>query len=118
MSAVTGSSPLTRGKLEGLAGLLSGLWLIPAHAGKTGGHDYHHENARAHPRSRGENLNSYTVSSAYFGSSPLTRGKLYPSMRTQTLHRLIPAHAGKTKHACGRAWTRPAHPRSRGENGR
>ena len=55
---------------------------------------------------------------AYFqrGSSPLTRGK----RGGESLHvghlRLIPAHAGKT--ALPHSWqmSRPAHPRSRGEN--
>ena len=50
------------------------------------------------------------------GSSPLTRGKLWPVPEGPTPAGLIPAHAGKTT-ACPAA--RPAgraHPRSRGEN--
>ena len=73
--AAQGSSPLTRGKLEpGLAaGVVAGL--IPAHAGKTfrgwrGGFW-----ARAHPRSRGENVQGRSTALMGVGSSPLTRGK-------------------------------------------
>ena len=50
----------------------------------------------AHPRSRGENWETFILDEASGGSSPLTRGKLFhlalPARRT----RLIPAHAGKT----------------------
>ena len=50
------------------------------------------------------------------GSSPLTRGKRFPSRRWPRIGGLIPAHAGKTI-SRGRSpspsW---AHPRSRGEN--
>ena len=50
------------------------------------------------------------------GSSPLTRGKQRPGIRSRPVHGLIPAHAGKTAR-----WPAPsapprAHPRSRGEN--
>ena len=50
------------------------------------------------------------------GSSPLTRGKRHASVRFQVVAGLIPAHAGKTRGRCARSRTRPAHPRSRGEN--
>ena len=56
---VTGSSPLTRGKLP-LFGTVPPLWrLIPAHAGKTITRLYRHGNLPAHPRSRGENDRGY-----------------------------------------------------------
>ena len=70
----------------------------------------------AHPRSRGENDPTDPSHPLATGSSPLTRGKLSLATRFQLDHRLIPAHAGKTRsRAClGRSgW---AHPRSRGEN--
>ena len=53
-----GSSPLTRGKhvLAGTLGNVSGL--IPAHAGKTAQSSTRTRQARAHPRSRGENARS------------------------------------------------------------
>ena len=112
----TGSSPLTRGKLNVAQLLADGIGLIPAHAGKTfsrraGGH-----HTPAHPRSRGENgyLSVFRVTG--LGSSPLTRGKLRSSQSDRLSGGLIPAHAGKTcSWSCPRAASR-AHPRSRGEN--
>ena len=111
-----GSSPLTRGKpspgpFRGVAARL-----IPAHAGKTYGWSDPAMAARAHPRSRGENLLHDRVSAAGGGSSPLTRGKHLQPRDCVTVHRLIPAHAGKTVLSPTRFGDRTAHPRSRGEN--
>ena len=99
MDAMTlGSSPLTRGKLRRNRVDRIGLRLIPAHAGKTG--------------------SSHVFSPRRSGSSPLTRGKRPLERNTEMHTRLIPAHAGKTTRArCG-SWSTPAHPRSRGENGK
>ena len=70
----------------------------------------------AHPRSRGENLNSTRTRDAYPGSSPLTRGKRVPVPIPVDMERLIPAHAGKTCSQARSLGSRAAHPRSRGEN--
>ena len=113
---VTGSSPLTRGKLP-LFGTVPPLWrLIPAHAGKTITRLYRHGNLPAHPRSRGENYATRRDSSRPTGSSPLTRGKLSSRLSIGSKPRLIPAHAGKTTGAIDVRVGRWAHPRSRGEN--
>ena len=116
VSVQSGSSPLTRGKLE-CPGLIDhDKGLIPAHAGKTRCPFRARKRRAAHPRSRGENLEDGFDCARRLGSSPLTRGK---PCRWQTLPvrgRLIPAHAGKTRR---RTFLRPfswAHPRSRGEN--
>ena len=50
------------------------------------------------------------------GSSPPTRGKLLVHVERRLIHRLIPAHAGKTSRPDPPRTSRPAHPRSRGEN--
>ena len=73
---IVGSSPLTRGKPVG--GVLGNLCprLIPAHAGKTNWEGCQASPRAAHPRSRGENLQSSVRGSRRRGSSPLTRGKL------------------------------------------
>ena len=92
----SGSSPLTRGKLSVLKIDDAGARLIPAHAGKTITWVAQLITSWAHPRSRGENMQPATPEQIDAGSSPLTRGKPFPSMRTRTLRRLIPAHAGKT----------------------
>ena len=51
------------------------------------------------------------------GSSPLTRGKRLETLDPTRVGGLIPAHAGKTWPLRTRTVARPAHPRSRGENG-
>ena len=111
-----GSSPLTRGKP--VDGALKALCprLIPAHAGKTPTGLAGMYMARAHPRSRGENIPSLSRRSSGSGSSPLTRGKLRQMVSDGKVSRLIPAHAGKTVASWRTRQAVRAHPRSRGEN--
>ena len=111
-----GSSPLTRGKRIERREVVVRLGLIPAHAGKTTIANELLSAAGAHPRSRGENPSRRFSRLSPAGSSPLTRGKPYQALRTQSNKGLIPAHAGKTSRAGRKADTRRAHPRSRGEN--
>ena len=114
--AVTGSSPLTRGKQSRCRSqeIVSGL--IPAHAGKTALASSSIAPAAAHPRSRGENLATLRAWRAHSGSSPLTRGKQLKRPGGRVRPRLIPAHAGKTRPPHERTTGSEAHPRSRGEN--
>ena len=91
-----GSSPLTRGKLLGADRALGGRGLIPAHAGKTSPGRRSHPYCRAHPRSRGENLDLWAQIYLLDGSSPLTRGKHLLGSEPELPRGLIPAHAGKT----------------------
>ena len=91
-----GSSPLTRGKLDTIEALVSQSRLIPAHAGKTCHQPATRHFRAAHPRSRGENVETGVSGVADFGSSPLTRGKLVPGYVHHVHQGLIPAHAGKT----------------------
>ena len=76
-----GSSPLTRGKPLRRRTLRSWLRLIPAHAGKTVWCASPPFLLQAHPRSRGENGMTASVTRLASGSSPLTRGKQNPSYR-------------------------------------
>ena len=115
-TSAPGSSPLTRGKLVATPTSLRRPRLIPAHAGKTTWVRRPSGRPRAHPRSRGENSMCRQASSAVMGSSPLTRGKRVEEQADQVGVRLIPAHAGKTRRGTPIARSRPAHPRSRGEN--
>ena len=94
----SGSSPLTRGKLAAVNPTFATVRLIPAHAGKTGDAVTRQISRRAHPRSRGENEKERTVIKNREGSSPLTRGKPSRGLPHAPLVRLIPAHAGKTRH--------------------
>ena len=95
-SALSGSSPLTRGKPLIQARRIHAQGLIPAHAGKTARATSAARTGGAHPRSRGENNEAMRV--------------------IPTALWLIPAHAGKTRLATKRARRSTAHPRSRGEN--
>ena len=113
---VDGSSPLTRGKPQRRRGRQRGHRLIPAHAGKTSLPSRWRRPARAHPRSRGENMNARFTSRATCGSSPLTRGKHRRLYQRHHECRLIPAHAGKTLRDVPFRRVGTAHPRSRGEN--
>ena len=112
----TGSSPLTRGKLN-VRNLVPGhRGLIPAHAGKTSHSTNLVESCGAHPRSRGENTYITNTNVSPTGSSPLTRGKPEHQGHDGQAAGLIPAHAGKTMGRRGRHHRHRAHPRSRGEN--
>ena len=113
---VSGSSPLTRGKQRKRRHSLRRSGLIPAHAGKTRGDSSREARARAHPRSRGENINTVWNIVSTVGSSPLTRGKPPLKGDTSTIAGLIPAHAGKTRPFRMLFQGDRAHPRSRGEN--
>ena len=114
--ALSGSSPLTRGKHQGQGRGLLRFGLIPAHAGKTFSLKLRHKQDVAHPRSRGENIIRSDKPEAVAGSSPLTRGKHTRGLRPRRHRRLIPAHAGKTLQVDRARWQPGAHPRSRGEN--
>ena len=115
-SAVTGSSPLTRGKQHRVVAHEEVPGLIPAHAGKTLRTTHCLHLPGAHPRSRGENPARCRAASARQGSSPLTRGKRPVSGSGSASRGLIPAHAGKTRRLPASQGRRQAHPRSRGEN--
>ena len=113
---VSGSSPLTRGKLKPVVSGTPGPRLIPAHAGKTPRRSSAPTTDPAHPRSRGENTRALAPTPTPGGSSPLTRGKP-PAVFNPSEHTgLIPAHAGKTGRRESIIWLTRAHPRSRGEN--
>ena len=116
LGAEAGSSPLTRGKRGVPDGFPRPIRLIPAHAGKTRTRRGSSRTARAHPRSRGENVIGTFVAGFKTGSSPLTRGKRRRAGGRASGSGLIPAHAGKTKNRVSVGKSRPAHPRSRGEN--
>ena len=117
-STLAGSSPLTRGKPRKRGPCERQEGLIPAHAGKTRPWRPVTRPTRAHPRSRGENLEIANPRGEAEGSSPLTRGKPDPAHHHPARAGLIPAHAGKTRPrglSLLHCW---AHPRSRGENAR
>ena len=75
----SGSSPLTRGKHRSVSKTLLHRRLIPAHAGKTAVAGCIVTRRSAHPRSRGENQTFGCNTNEKSGSSPLTRGKHFPT---------------------------------------
>ena len=75
--AMTGSSPLTRGKRTSGRTARRSRGLIPAHAGKTLRLCRRRRGARAHPRSRGENNDSGLERVRVWGSSPLKIGRAH-----------------------------------------
>ena len=111
-----GSSPLTRGKHGRGCDYCWCERLIPAHAGKTGTPAAVDCVTAAHPRSCGENPVQCGLPLHRTGSSPLTRGKRFQDSLPPSVGGLIPAHAGKTPPRSAARRSRPAHPRSRGEN--
>ena len=113
-STVSGSSPLTRGKLATLFLAVAPIGLIPAHAGKTASQLPPSRDTWAHPRSRGENLIGVAADLSAQGSSPLTRGKQPAASGRMGASGLIPTHAGKTGLLVSTANHRGAHPRSHG----
>ena len=113
---VGGSSPLTRGAPTRPSKHQTQPRIIPAHAGSTPVRRASSAAKRDHPRSRGEHSPSSLNKSCVGGSSPLTRGALRPSPTLPRQSRIIPAHAGSTRHLSrSRSW-RWDHPRSRGEH--
>ena len=133
---ISGSSPLTRGKRDGLVQGWRPVGLIPAHAGKTVLCRLVWPCWWAHPRSCGENTEAAALIFGTTGSSPLMRGKrlvgtlfqervgLIPAHagkractpQRKNRERLIPAHAGKTLRGSRPPAGSRAHPHARGEN--
>ncbi len=116
MWRLTGSSLLTRGKLNsGHFAFVTGR-LIPAYAGKTHFTSEPKSEAPAHPCLRGENVVQQLAGGRPFGSSLLTRGKLVEFVEFVVVFRLIPAYAGKTNCVRPKLGNIQAHPCLRGEN--
>ena len=111
-----GASPLTRGKPQCAESSRIKRGRIPAHAGKTPGHNHARRALRAHPRSRGENQGGQGGCPGPRGASPLTRGKRVEGFHEEFREGRIPAHAGKTPGGYFTFEADWAHPRSRGEN--
>ena len=110
-----GSSPLSRGIPGRGPAAPGGGRIIPALAGNTTAHRRTARQTRDHPRSRGEYPGSRCRSRTAPGSSPLSRGILRRTRRSQGRRRIIPALAGNTARATRQLQSRSDHPRSRGE---
>ena len=131
-----GTSPRTRGKLDGIAlvpdllrnipayagkrcGLHSrgpGVGNIPAHAGKTQSPWPYRHPSKEHPRARGENRGNLGGDPELRGTSPRARGKQPEGVIEAYASRNIPACAGKTMWLYTTIMRHREHPRVRGEN--
>ena len=114
--ALVGSSPHTRGALDAPSPLRSGLGIIPAYAGSTGGRDVVVAVTADHPRIRGEHKDFGMPIRRFAGSSPHTRGAHAALAVPRPLGRIIPAYAGSTGCFSFRGASSPDHPRIRGEH--
>ena len=135
--AEDGSSPHTRGALNGANIGYKARRIIPAYAGSTGPGATRSTGRKDHPRIRGEHLLAARGYPALRGSSPHTRGALRPEYLPKGGVGIIPAYAGSTSfepsfhggltgsspHTRGALpigdWnsaTRADHPRIRGEH--
>ena len=90
--------------------------LIPARAGNTWPRQKTRAPARAHPRSRGEHVQTLDKLGDASGSSPLARGTLFQKVNEGRGVGLIPARAGNTSWSQSSSSSARAHPRSRGEH--
>ena len=109
-----GSSPLTRGGQQGLAGAVRFDGIIPAHAGRAATCPATRSMWRDHPRSRGAGKEPKKADDGSEGSSPLTRGGPAQSAQSAAERGIIPAHAGRARCSARITGARRDHPRSRG----
>ena len=114
-NSVGGSSPLSRGILPRSQPSRVAAGIIPALAGNTSARAAARPPTPDHPRSRGEYARERAALGVYEGSSPLSRGILYPHFYADLPSRIIPALAGNTRPWGGRYQHWWDHPRSRGE---
>ena len=96
-ASLMGSSPLMPGRRGRRFDLFPDRGLIPAHAEKTSRMRRGVCGARAHPRSRGENVHGVRTIEFDRGSSPLTRGKHERGPYQVRSPGLIPTHARKNR---------------------
>ena len=111
-----GTSPRTRGKPCPAPPRAASPRNIPAHAGKTSIVAETCSAHSEHPRARGENGGAHHLAFDESGTSPRTRGKLFPGRPSKRSKGNIPAHAGKTGGGLAAIPHGGEHPRARGEN--
>ena len=116
VSTPSGSSPLARGTQPRRRRLGRRERFIPARAGNTTSSPCRAPRAPVHPRSRGEHPSANSAVCSKTGSSPLARGTPGAGVPAPGAARFIPARAGNTWWAWGRARSPSVHPRSRGEH--
>ena len=114
--ADSGSSPLVRGQLHGLVGVVAHGRIIPARAGPTSTRGVPSTSTSDHPRSCGANWTAAESNGFPVGSSPLVRGQRNPQLGLHAGGRIIPARAGPTNIDPKEHPAPTDHPRSCGAN--
>ena len=114
-TAMSGSSPRTRGTAALHVAALQPGRFIPAHAGNSSAPDPRRGACTVHPRARGEQRRPQPLALNIPGSSPRTRGTGRPVRFGHWGCRFIPAHAGNSRSSWRPRWPSPVHPRARGE---
>ena len=113
--AERGSSPLTRGTLNGRPRSREDFRFIPAYAGNSPSASLISSQVAVHPRLRGELISSYVSAARFGGSSPLTRGTRVEFCLRLSVLRFIPAYAGNSDVMAFQLIVVSVHPRLRGE---
>ena len=112
---LAGSPPPMRGKASSVS-MTAGLpGITPAHAGKRWSQCLHRSRLWDLPRPCGEKTAAYTASCVMQGSPPPMRGKGNNRIVDNPLHRITPAHAGKSSCTCRISRPIRDHPRPCGE---
>ena len=94
--AERGSSPLTRGTLNGRPRSREDFRFIPAYAGNSPSASLISSQVAVHPRLRGELMPEHYPKMLFVGSSPLTRGTHFKLCISRPIWRFIPAYAGNS----------------------
>ena len=115
---MAGSSPHTRGTLEGKGRPVTRRRFIPAYAGNASGIIRCRHVHPVHPRIRGERAVNTILPLMGYGSSPHTRGTLLQGVSEQHQDRFIPAYAGNAGPQARSTGCFSVHPRIRGERDR
>ena len=114
-SDISGSPPLTRGKVLLHLHRQREIRITPAYAGKSASEMGAVLKRKDHPRLRGEKYASFVPLFAPPGSPPLTRGKGCCALADDYAERITPAYAGKRGRRGLDRFFRGDHPRLRGE---
>ena len=95
--AIIGSPPPMRGKAGTPARGLPADGITPAYAGKSNSRKIYRSMCQDHPRLCGEKVRYAPQTDQLQGSPPPMRGKEKSGRKTETMSRITPAYAGKSR---------------------
>ena len=112
---IAGSPPPTRGKVYRLDKASYSCRITPVHAEKSAPCWARVRGLRDHPRPRGEKTHAGAGKMPELGSPPSTRGKEELHTLSSIYFGITPVHAGKSKSLISKLFCTQDHPRPRGE---